>query len=217
MAALPDHGVFSYDPDRRTFLWSLASFGFTLKTGKKDTAPQEPVYRFVTPECEVVMSVEYFGKSSSRGFRFRDDSAQRTFCLDANGAEGKACLQRFVGSMAIARYQFRSKKNSQELFHVRERVRTIDNDYRIAPRPPFERMLAAEREVVSDIQAFGYNPDDSQQTFTAKGSGIWSLLRQDLFLNGQASAFLIIHWKHTLDSISLVDVIPGDGTEAIGG
>jgi hypothetical protein len=219
MAALPEnHGVFSHDPDRRTFLWSLASFGLTLKTAKKDkdNPSPEPIYRFLTPDCEVRMSVEYYGKSLSRGFRFRDDSAQRTFCLDAKGQEGKSCLQRFVGSMAIARYHFYSRGNSQTPFQLRERVRTIDNDYRIEPRPPFERVLAAEKEIVSDIQAFGYNPDDSQQTLTS-GSSIWSLLRQDLFLNGEVAAFLIVHWKHTLDSIRLVDVIPGDGTEAISG
>jgi hypothetical protein len=41
-------------------------------------------------------------------------------------------------------------------------------------------------------------------------------LRQDLYLNDQPSAFLIVHWKHTVDFISLVDVIPGDGTQLIG-
>jgi hypothetical protein len=29
------------------------------------------------------------------------------------------------------------------------------------------------------------------------------------------TAFLIVHWKHTLNLISLLDVIPGDGTELI--
>ena len=41
------------------------------------------------------------------------------------------------------------------------------------------------------------------------------MLRQDLFLNDQSSAFLTVHWKHTFDMISLVDVIPGDATEQI--
>ncbi|HEX3437751.1 MAG TPA: hypothetical protein VHT24_13360 [Pseudacidobacterium sp.] len=79
------------------------------------------------------------------------------------------------------------------------------------PRPPFERTFAVEQEVVSDIQAFGYNPDDPN----AKRLDAWCLLRQDLYLNDQPSAFLIVHWKHTLDFISLVDVIPGNGTELI--
>jgi hypothetical protein len=47
--------------------------------------------------------------------------------------------------------------------NLRERVLTIDHDSRISPRAPFERVLAVERAVVSDIQAFGYNPDDAEQ------------------------------------------------------
>jgi len=93
---------------------------------------------------------------------------------------------------------------------------TIDNDSHMNPPPPFERVLAVEREVVSDIQAFGYNPDDPQQaSFSTKPLAAWRLLRQDLYLNSQPTAFLIVHWKHTLDFISLVDVIPGDNTELI--
>jgi hypothetical protein len=40
-------------------------------------------------------------------------------------------------------------------------------------------------------------------------------LRQDLYLNEQSAAFLIVHWKHTFNFIRLVDVIPGDQTELI--
>jgi hypothetical protein len=118
--------------------------------------------------------------------------------------------------MAIAQYAFRLRRHSPAPLNLRERVLTIDHDSRVSAPPPFERVLAVESEVVSDIQAFGYNPDDPQQAaFSAKPLGVWRLLRQDLYLNGQATAFLIIHWKHTLNFISLVDVIPGDGTELI--
>jgi hypothetical protein len=102
---------------------------------------------------------------------------------------------------------------SNSPINLRERVLTIENDSRMSP-PPFERALAVGREVVSDIQAFGYDPDDLQQTaFSTRPPAAWRLLRQDLYLNGQPRAFLIVHWKHTLDFISLVDVIPGDETE----
>ena len=52
-----------------------------------------------------------------------------------------------------------------------------------------------------------------QAAFHTKPLAAWRLLRQDLYLNSQTTAFLIVHWKHTLDVISLVDVIPGDDTE----
>jgi hypothetical protein len=162
------------------------------------------------------MNVEYFASSSLKSFRFRDDLTNRTFCLSAGGEQDQGCLERFVGSMAIAHYQFRSRLHSGTPLNLRERVLTIDHDSRIRPRAPFERELAVERAVVSDIQAFGYNADDAEQTASdAKLLAVWYLVRQDLYLNDQATAFLVVHWKHTLDFISLLDVIPGDGTKLI--
>jgi hypothetical protein len=219
MAAPPQASALLPRPDRRFFLWSLTSLGAGLGLTNHEMKAEnrsEPSYRFRTPECEVRMSVQFLANSSTEGFHFRDRLTNRTFCLSANGEENQGCLERFVGAMAIARYAFRSRRHSAVPPSLRERVLTIDNDSRMTPRPPFERVLAVETEVVSDIQAFGYNPDDPQQTaFSTKPLAAWRLLRQDLYLNGQPTAFLIVHWKHTLDVISLVDVIPGDGTEWI--
>jgi hypothetical protein len=117
--------------------------------------------------------------------------------------------------MAIAHYRFRSRHSATPL-NLRERVLTIDHDSRIRPRAPFERTLAVERAVVSDIQAFGYNADDAEQTTSdANLPAVWYLVRQDLYLNDQATAFLVVHWKHTLNFISLMDIIPGEGTKLV--
>jgi hypothetical protein len=79
-----------------------------------------------------------------------------------------------------------------------------------------ERELSVERADVSDIQAFGYNPDDSKQTSSdASRPAVWYIVRQDLYLNDQNTAFVVIHWKHTIRLISLLDVIPGDGTRLV--
>src|SRR5260370_20610859 len=215
MAAIPNTRRFLQNPDRRFFLWSLASLGLTTKT--RNSERSEPVYRFLTPECEVRMSVQYFANASPNSFRFRERLRNRDFCLSAKGEEDGTCLERFAGAIAIARYDFRSRLHSQVPLNLRERVLTIDHDSRMSPRPPFEKVLAVEREVASDIQAFGYNRDDPQQAgVEAKPFSLWCLLRQDLFLNGQAKAFLTAHWKRTANFISLVDVIPGDGTELVG-
>jgi hypothetical protein len=215
MGAFPKTTAILQNPDRRFFLWSLTGLGVTAKSLKSEKRP-EPAYRFLTPDCEVRMSVQFLTNASTEGFHFRDTLTNRAFCLSANGEENRGCLQRFVGAMAIARYAFRSRHTSPTPVNLRERVLTIDNDSRMNPPPPFERVMTAEREVVSDIQAFGYNPDDPQQaSFSTRPLAAWRLLRQDLYLNGQPTAFLILHWKHTLDFISLVDVIPGDNTELI--
>src|SRR3984885_1009576 len=167
MASTPQARLFLPRPDRRFFLWSLASLGAGLgltNHGLKAEKRSEPSYRFRTPECEVRMSVQFLANSSTEGFHFRDRLTNRTFCLSANGEENQGCLERFVGAMAIARYAFRSRRHSAVPPNLRERVLPIDNDSRMTPRPPFERVLAVESEVVSDIQAFGYIPDDPQQT-----------------------------------------------------
>src|ERR1700761_4226684 len=213
-------------PGRRTFLWSLASAGtgFGLSSeplAAKSDKDAETVLRIRTPECEVRMSVEYFSNSEIGSFRFRDSLAERAFCLSSNGEEDRAagnntkadsrCVARFSGSIAIAHYHFRSRLSAQSPLRLRERVLTIDQDSRMDPRPPFERLLAVERETASDIQAFGYQPDASAAP--APPLALWCLLRQDLFLNEQSAAFLIVHWKHTFNAIHLLDVIPGDRTE----
>jgi hypothetical protein len=208
-------------PGRRAFLWSLVSAGagFSLSSqplAAKSDKDAETVFRIRTPECEVRMSVEYFSNSEIGSFRFRDSLAERAFCLSSNGEEDRAalnnkCVARFSGSIAIAHYHFRSHNSGQSPLRLRERVLTIDQDRRMDPRPPFERLLVVERETASDIQAFGYQPDASAAPVPPLA--LWCLLRQDLFLNEQSAAFLIVHWKHTFNSIHLLDVIPGDRTE----
>ena len=211
MASIPHPMSCLHYSDRRSFLWSLASLGLT---GLKFQKQSETVYRFLTPECEVEMRVQYFANSSTSRLRFRDSLTNRTFCLSADGEENQTCVERFTGSIAIARYCFRSRLPSQAPLKLRERVLTIDHDSRMDPRPPFERVLPLEREIVSDIQAFGYNQTDPKRA-ESDAKGLWCLLRQDLYLNDQATSFLIVHWKHTVNLVSLVDVIPGDRTQSV--
>ena len=197
-------------PNRRFFLCSLASAGLAANAfAFRPKQEAETVFRFLTPECEVRMSVEYFGNSEANSLRFRDSLTSRAFCLSADGQENRGCAQRFTGSMAIIHYHFRPRLHSPLPLNLRERVLTIDHDSRMDPRPPFEKLLAVQRDTVSDIQAFGYNPENAEP----RPLPIWCLVRKDLFLNDQSAAFLTVHWKHTFDAISLLDVIPGERTE----
>jgi hypothetical protein len=208
MAKFPSFG-------RRPFLFSFAAFGLT-PTGKKSDKNRELLFRFLTPECEIRMSVQNFDNSALNNLQFRDALTNRISCVSAEGDSDPGCLQRFNGSVAIAHYHFRSRAaGAKTPLRLRELVHTIDQDSRMSPRRPFERALAVEMETASDIQAFGYDPGDKQQAASAKSASLWAMLRQDLFLNDQSSAFLTVHWKHTFDLISLVDVIPGETTEQI--
>jgi hypothetical protein len=162
------------------------------------------------------MSVECFGSSEIHSLRFREFLSHHAFCLSANGDENQGCLQPFSGSLAIAHYRFRSHRHARMPLSLRERVLTVDHDSRLDPRPPFEKLLVVDSGTASDIQAFGYNSQNPDPLAVGtKPLPLWCLLRQDLYLNEQPSAFLIVHWKHTFDSITLVDVIPGERTELV--
>ena len=197
--------------NRRSFLWTMACLGALPETPSPDKDP-ETVYRFLTPECEVRMSVQQSGKSSSKDFRFLERLTGHQFCLSSNGEEDQNCQLRFSGAIAVAVYHFYPHSAASGLLKLRERVVTIDHDNRMSPRPPFEGTLPIERDTVSDIQAFGYDRDEPAQ---APPSAVWSLLHQDLYFNDQPSPFLILHWKHTLDLIRLIDVIPGEQTKVL--
>jgi hypothetical protein len=198
---------------RRWFLWSLASLGVLAGTAKSAKGTQT-AYRLLTPEYQVRMSIQYFPNSLAKNFRFRDDLTDRAFCLSASGEEDPSCRDRFSGSIAVARYHFRSRVASQTPPRLRERVLMIDHDSRMNGRAPFETVLEVRDGTVSDIQAFGYNEHGVEGTASEQGPpAMWCLLRQELYLNDQVAAFLIVHWKHALDSITLVDVIPGERTQ----
>ena len=210
---MPYPATLPHLPNRRSFLFSLASVGAAGKAwASRSDRDSEAVYRFATSECEVQMSVEYFSNSEVNSLRFRDFLTHHAFCVSTNGEEDPGCTQRFSGSLAIAHYRFRSHRHASLPLNLRERVLTIDHDSRLDPRPPFEKLLAIQGGAASDIQAFGSVPGVGD----AKTLPLWCLLRQDLYLNQDFSPFLIVHWKHTFDAIRLLDVIPGERTELIG-
>ena len=147
--------------NRRLFLWTAAGFAGSSAMASRRTDRTETVYRFSTPECDGQVSIRFFDKCTSNGFWFDERLSSRKFCLSGKGEEGKNCLPRFSGSVAVAVYHLRSRVQPRRLVKLREHVRTIDQDVNVNPRPPFERMLDFEGGVVSDIQAFGYSQDEA--------------------------------------------------------
>ena len=73
-----------FSSSRRTFLQGLASLPLAVKRGNPEKGP-ETIYRFLTPECEVRMSVQSYGNSETKWFRFRDRVTNRGFCLSPDG------------------------------------------------------------------------------------------------------------------------------------
>jgi hypothetical protein len=177
----------------------------------------ENVYRFATPEWDVLMTVEFYDRYSSGGFWFDERRTDRHYCLSAKGEQGRNCLATFSGSLAVARYQIRPRSKMPHPAFLRESVRTIDQDARLKTRPPFERAIELRQGVASDIQAFGYEVEAASSVHEqpAELHGAWCLLRQDLCFAGQSSPFLVVHWKHALSAIRILDIILGDQTWAV--
>ena len=47
---------------------------------------------------------------------------------------------------------------------------------------------------------------------SAESCDPWCLFRQDLYFDQQSEPFLVIHWKHTLSAIRVLDLVPGQDT-----
>lgn len=200
--------------NRRAFVRTGAVFGSSLALSAP--ASSEIVYRFAAGDCDVRMAVEFFDSYSTQGFWFKEQMSERRFCVSSGGEENRDCLANFAGAIAVARYHIHCRSHPKQGLALMERVRTIDQDSRLASRDPFERTIQLRDGVASDIQAFGYKVDNSSvSSESAAASGPWCVLRQDLYLRGQDSLFLVVHWKHTLSAIRLFDVIPGDGTRLV--
>lgn len=172
-------------------------------------SPADLVHRVLTRNSEIRLSIEFHDRYSSPGLWFK---AAETFCLSRSGEKNRDCVRRFEGSLAIARYEIRSRSAQFPIRVLREHVRTIDHDVRLDPRPPFHRRILLQDGLASDIQAFGYvGPGVSPQASPSP----WYFFRQDLYLDSGREPFLIIHWKHELSSIRMLDMIPGEGTTLV--
>jgi hypothetical protein len=174
------------------------------------------VYRFATGRCDIRVSVEFHDRYSSRGFWF-NNSFDGPFYVSFKGEKDQDCTSNFVGSLAIARYEVRSHSKQRQVSALREYVRNIDRDDRLEPRPPFDRKVELHRGVASDIQAFGYEADGlSPRPATLFDSASpWYYFRQDLYLEADSAPFLIIHWKHAVTAIRMLDIIPAGGTSLV--
>jgi hypothetical protein len=199
---------------RRLFLLSGLSIA-GLRTSTASTT--ENVYRFATDRCDIQVSVEFHDSYSSRGFWFNNRRLDAPFCLSLNGEKDRDCIESFVGSLAIARYEVRFHSKHRQVSTLREYVRNIDRDERLEPRSPFHRKVELHRGLASDLQAFGYKesgPSPAPATVTDSASP-WYYFRQDLYLEADSVPFLIVHWKHAISAIRMLDIIPAGGTSIL--
>jgi hypothetical protein len=201
--------------NRRLFLMGAISL-----SAAASNPGREAVFDFDTAEYETRMSVVFYDRFSSSGFWFRDPSAGNRFCLSALGEQDRSCLASFTGSVAIARYRFRLRSGGRSVDSLREHVCTIDHDSRLNDRPPYDRVIKLREGIASDIQTFGYEtvpPVSSASARLPESGGPWYYFRQDLYFAGRTAPFLVVHWRHALGAIRILDVIPGADTSIVRG
>ena len=205
-SSLSGEGGEDMDISRRTLLHIPAALSV-----RPAVAAKTETYRFRTDDADIEMSIRFHDRYSSRGFWFREQMSNSDYCLSPDGEQGAGCLAGFRGSLAIARYRVRPRIRNRAVPMLREYVRTIDHDARLSRRPPFERTIKLINGIGSDLQAFGYEVAPGEEPISEM-HGPWCLYRQDLFLEPERTAFLVVLWKHALSSIRLLDMIPGDQT-----
>ena len=191
---------------RRQILAGVLGASVPLRASKN-----ENVLGFATSEHDIQMTVEFYDRYSSQGFSFTERATQNHFCLSEAGERNQNCLKGFVGSLAVVKYRIRARSGAVGPTALRERARTIDQDGDLPERPPVDRTIGLIRGVGSDIQAFGYETESIAPATFPQG-GPWSLIRQDLYLEGAKAPFLVVHWKHELTAVRMLDAIPCKGT-----
>jgi hypothetical protein len=197
---------------RRQLLWSAAAAA-TLKSGHAAGINRQ-THRFVTSDFDINIAIEFYDRYSSRGFWFREHLRERPFCLSAAGQQDHNCLANFQGSLAIAKYKLVPRSKLQHAPAMREHVCTLDYDKRLDWRPPFDRSITLLHGEASDVQAFGFEDPAgfAARVRAPQVENLWYLFRQDLYLGTSAAPFAIAYWKHALNAIRILDIIPGDDT-----
>jgi hypothetical protein len=201
---LRDRGKNLSPLSRRLFLACGAGLGASAGPAPVNTVH----FAFTLPECEVRVAVEFYDRYTGR-----------RPCAPGAGEPSVDCTANFTGSLAIVCYRFRPLSTVRKVTVLREHVLTIDQDARLNPRPPFDRAIELDHGVASDIQAFGFETAPlagSADAQAPEAGGPWYYFRQDLYLGAKTEPFLVVHWRHGLHGIRLLDMIPAGGTRASG-
>ena len=179
--------------------------------------PHEAMYFFSTGQYSIEMKVTF--EEPYRGRRlvvYSNLEPNREICLSANG-QPDGCLERFVGALSTVQFSIKlrnGKRPSSET--IREYVTTIAQTSKLPRQDPFWRQERVVDGLASDVQAFGYDespiPKDQRQKVREEWSKLWLVFRQELYIGQDSQPFAVIEWKHTLDKIGIVRVIPRQPT-----
>jgi hypothetical protein len=140
-------------------------------------------------------------------------------CYLTDGAGAGACAEQFVGAVALATFSVRKLDGTAAAAFIHERVTLISQSQGLPARLPYSMSQKAEKGIVSDIQAFGYDqaPLSHAERLRARreSSRTWRLYRQELYVDRHTRPFAIVEWRHAVDRIDLVRIYAPPEREAL--
>ena len=154
-----------------------------------------------TTSGDIQITIDFYNKIEGDPLRFLGGDA----CIAFDGGECNRKDENFVGSFAIVHFA------TKRVAKLRERVKVIDQEEHMPEQPPFTKSVNVVNGVASDVQLFGHAKGNAGPDANA----LWLISRQELFLNDERTPFLVLHWRHSVERIILIDVIPGTGTTGL--
>jgi hypothetical protein len=187
----------------------LALLALALMAFERD--PQ--VHTFVTRRHVIYMEVHFHESYLGKRLVFYDSgNPAKEICVVPSGAS-VVCPNRFVGALATVTFTVkRAGGKSADRAVIREVVTVLAQSPELPPRPRFEKVQSATRGVIGDVQAFGYDettiPEEQRASERNEWLGLWTVYRQELYLNEDKIPFAVIQWRHTLERIEIVNIQP---------
>lgn len=180
---------------------------------------RDVTYGFATKEYAIRMRISFLNPYVGVPLVFYDAvDPTRRICPPIDGATPGACIERFLGAVAIVKYSVKlANGGTPGVATIREYVTVSAQSPGLAERAPFSMTLTLVEGVGSDIQAFGYDEarlkEADRVRIRKQSKSTWRLYRQELYLNGEKKPFAIVEWKHTLDRISIDQIYSPPVTE----
>ena len=191
--------------------WMLLSLAFISQA---TSAPENDIeYAFSTRDHSIEMKIAFLHPYLGQRLSFSSSvDSEKELCFSTSEGMTGPCIERFVGAVAVVRYSVKLANGGKpDLASIRERVTVSAQSAGLPPRPPFSMTQKLVKGIGSDLQVFGYDEgplkkSDRIRTRKQAQTMWWRLCRQELYIDGEATPFAILEWKHTLTRISIVDI-----------
>lgn len=194
----------------RNFGWLLFSVVAAMPAASSE---HHAKYGFATPRYTIEMDVAFYDRYAATRLSFASSlDSTRELCYSSDGQVSSACMDRFVGSVAVVTYHVKTAGGeTPRLVNLRELVTVVSQSSALPARKPFSMTQQLVGGLGSDLQVFGY--DESSLNRGARSgtrrkaqSQWWRRCRQLVYIDDETKPFAVIEWQYTLSRISIVQI-----------